>query len=121
MRSTVDTPAGYADSAKSAGAALASVLARRAGLTIVLFRDDQCGSRTLDGVLSDVLSGFADSYPPIQIDICDQPALAALYNVGTTPTILLVKDGQVVDRVIGTPTRSLLQNLLDTRTPGARA
>src|SRR5262244_732630 len=40
MRATIDTPA-HPDSTESATAALASVLAGRSGLTMILFRDDQ--------------------------------------------------------------------------------
>jgi thioredoxin-like negative regulator of GroEL len=85
---------------------------------MILFRDDQSGSDTLAAILTEVSRGAVSGSPPVQISVHDQPALAALYNVRTTPTILLVKDGEVVDRVIGTPTRILLEHLLDARTPG---
>jgi len=118
MRATIDTPA-RPDSTESATAALASVLAGRSGLTMILFRDDQSASDILATILFEVAHGFADRNPPIQVDVRDQPALTALYNVRTTPTILLVKDGVVVDRVVGTPTRILLESLLRARIPGA--
>jgi hypothetical protein len=118
MRATIDTPA-RPDSTGSATAALASVLAGRSGLTMILFRDDQSASDILATILFEVAHGFADRNPPIQVDVRDQPALTALYNVRTTPTILLVKDGVVVDRVVGTPTRILLESLLRARIPGA--
>jgi Thioredoxin len=121
LRATVDTPAGPADSARGAAAALTSSLARRAGLTMILFRDAQGGSDTLAAILTEVSRAFASGHPPIQIDVRDHPAVAAAYDVRTTPTILLVKNGKVVDRVIGTPTRILLENLLDARTPGTRS
>jgi thioredoxin-like negative regulator of GroEL len=117
MRSPVDTPASRIASAGTATAALGSISARQAGLTMMLFRDDQDGSDTLAEILSEVMCGLGNRYPSIQVDVRDHPALAAYYNVQTTPTILLVKDGAVVDRVIGTPTRILLQSLLDARTP----
>jgi thioredoxin 1 len=53
----------------------------------------------------------------IEIDVEAGPTLAARYNVTETPTILLVRDGEVVDRVIGAATRILLQSLLDARAP----
>src|SRR5262249_17341658 len=110
MRATIDLPA-RPDSTESATAALASALARPPGLPTILFREDQPDSDPLAAILFEVAHGFADRYPPIQIDVRDQPQLAALYNVGTTPTILLVKDGMVVDRVVGTPTRILMESL----------
>jgi len=116
LSATVDTLA-RPDSTESATAALASALPRGPGVTMILFRDGQPGSDALAAILSEAAHGFADRYPPIQIDVRDQPDLAGLYNVGTTPTILLVKDGAVVDRVVGTPTRILLESLLEARTP----
>lgn len=118
MRATIDTPA-PPDSTESATAALASVLAGRSGLTMILFRDDQSASDILATILFEMAHGIAGRNPPIQVDVRDQPDLAALYNVRTTPTILFVKDGVVVDRVVGTPTRILLESLLRARIPGA--
>jgi hypothetical protein len=62
-------------------------------LILVLFRDGQCDSDTLAAILSEVMCGFEDPNPPVQIDVRDQPALAALY---------------------------LLQSLLDARAPRAQ-
>ena len=118
MRATIDTPA-HPDSTESATAALDSVLAGRSGLTMILFRDDQSASDILATILCEVAHGFADPNPPIHVDVRDQPALAVLYNVRTTPTILVVRDGVVVDRVVGTPTRILLESVFRARIPSA--
>ena len=87
-----------------------------ARLTMVLFHEGPGdASDTLAAILNDVVHDGADGHSIREVDVHDHPALAARYNVRTTPTILLMKEGQVVDRVIGTPTTILLQNLLDTR------
>jgi thiol-disulfide isomerase/thioredoxin len=119
MRAPGDTPA-RADSLGGATEALGPLLARRTGLILVVFRDGQGDADTLAAILAEVMCGFEDPNPPVQIDIRDQPALAALYNVRTTPTILLMKDGEVVDRVVGMPTTVLVQSLLDARAPRAQ-
>jgi len=64
-----------------------------------------------------VAQSFVGRLPIAEIDANDHPELAEQYNVQATPTILLIRDGEVVDRVIGTPTRTLLQSLLDARAP----
>jgi Thioredoxin len=115
MSSPVDTPAPPTDPARNATAALDSIPGGRAGLTMMLFRDDEEGSDSLAKILSEVMQSLGNRYSSIQVHVRDQPDLAAHYNVRTTPTILLVKQGEVVDRVIGTPTRILLQSLLDAR------
>lgn len=101
--------------------ALGGTRARAAGLRMVLFRDDRSDdAESTVTVARDVLRDSADPLPLTQIDVNHRPALAELYHVRTTPTILLMRDDEVVDRVVGTPTRILLQSLLDARAPEGR-
>jgi thioredoxin-like negative regulator of GroEL len=91
-----------------------------AGLSMVLFRDgDGDDSHALTTILGDIVRSRADGYSVTEVDVHDQPGLAARYNVRITPTILLMQHGDVVDRVVGTPTTILLHSLLDTRSTGA--
>jgi thioredoxin-like negative regulator of GroEL len=94
-----------------------------ASLTMMLFRDGPGdGGDDLAAILGDIVQRDADRYALAEVDVQDRPALAERYDVRVTPTILLLKDGDIVDRVVGTPTRILLHNLIDTRTtPGANA
>jgi thioredoxin-like negative regulator of GroEL len=90
-------------------------------LTMVLFRDGRRdGGDAVAAILRDIVRGRADRYTVKEIDVQDRPGLAVHYNVSTTPTILLMKNGDVVDRVVGTPTRILLDTLLGARTGHAR-
>src|SRR6516162_5928988 len=86
-----------------------------ASLTLVLFRDGSSASDAV-AVLRDIVRTRAGHYAFTEIDVQDRPELAVQYNVRTTPTTLLVKNGDIVDRIVGTPTTSLVHNLLDTRT-----
>jgi thioredoxin 1 len=85
-------------------------------LSLVLFRDGRTPSADAVAILRDIVRSSAGHYSLTEIDVKDRPALAAQYNVGTTPTILLMRNGDIVDRIIGTPTASLVNDLLDTRT-----
>src|SRR5882724_4691982 len=93
-------------------------LSPRPGLVMALFRAR--GSDAGDRVAA-IVTGLAQAsrgrVGMIDIDVNARPALAARYYVTQTPTILLLKNGVVVDRVIGTATRSLLEWLLKTRAP----
>ena len=91
-----------------------------AHLTMVLFRDGRDGGDAVATILREIVRGRADRYSVKEINVQDQPELAVHYSVRTTPTILLMKNGDVVDRVVGTPTRILLDSLLDARTKHAR-
>ena len=94
-----------------------------ASVNLVLFRDGRGASTDAVAVLRDIVRSGAGHYSLTEIDVEDRPRLAARYNVGTTPTILLMKNGDIVDRIVGTPTTSLVHNLLDTRTqqPASKA
>ena len=87
----------------------------------VLFRDDRRASGDAVAVVRGSIRNRPGCYSLTEINVQDHPALAEQYNVRTTPTILLMKNGDIVDRIVGTPTASLVQNLLDTRTAYPRA
>jgi thioredoxin-like negative regulator of GroEL len=87
-----------------------------ASLTLVLFRDGRSASADAAAILRDIVRSRAGHHSLTEIDVTDRPELAELYNVRTTPTIWLVKNGAIVDRIVGTPTASLVHNLLETRT-----
>jgi thioredoxin-like negative regulator of GroEL len=81
---------------------------RRAG-------SDACDS--VAAVLAQLVQAYTGRLPLTEVDVHDSPELAARYDVRATPTILLIRDGDVVDRVIGCASSILLQSLLDARTP----
>jgi thioredoxin-like negative regulator of GroEL len=87
-----------------------------ANISLVLFRDGRTPSADAVAILRDVVRSGAGRYSLTEIDVKDRPALAAQYNVMMTPTILLMQGCDIVDRIVGTPTTSLVHDLLDTRT-----
>ena len=44
-----------------------------------------------------------------KVNVDEEPALAARHEIRSIPTILLVKDGRVVDRVVGAVPRPTLE------------
>ena len=48
-----------------------------------------------------------------KVNVDEHPSLAARYEVRSIPTILLMKGGTVVDKVIGTVPKSQLKKKLD--------
>ena len=85
----------------------------------VLFRDDRRASGDAVAVVRDSIRSRTGHYSLMEVNVHDHPALAEQYNVRTTPTTLLMKNGDIVDRIVGTPTTSLVHSLLDTRTASA--
>jgi len=98
--------------------ALDEALSPRPGLVMALFRapGSDAGDRVA-AIVTVLAQASAGRVHVTDIDADARPALATRYSVTQTPTVLLLKDGVVVDRVIGTATRSVLENLLETRAP----
>jgi thioredoxin 1 len=96
-------------------------LSPRSGLALALFRarGSDAGDRVA-AIVTGLAQASAGGIEVTDIDAQARPALAARYFVTDTPTVLLLKDGVVVDRVIGAATRSLLERLLQTRAPRER-
>ena len=48
----------------------------------------------------------------MKVNVDENSALAARYEIRSIPTILIVKNGTVVDRVVGAVPRTTLQTVL---------
>jgi len=54
----------------------------------------------------------------VKVDIDAQAAIAAEYEVKGVPTLILVKDGQARERIVGTTTRGKLAELFERYAEG---
>jgi len=97
------------------------VLSPRPGLALALFRarGSEAGDRVA-AIVAGLAQASADRIEVTDIDAEARPALAARYFVTDTPTVVLLRDGVVVDRVVGAATRSLLERLVQARAPRER-
>ena len=48
-----------------------------------------------------------------KVNVEDHPELAQRYGINAIPTLLLFKDGEIVERFQGVPPRSKLESVLD--------
>jgi thioredoxin 1 len=53
---------------------------------------------------------LSQTYPVQKINVDDQPDLATAYSVRNVPTVVIVKDGQVVNRMVGVQTPATVLN-----------
>ena len=74
------------------------------GVVVVDFRSDFCpGCTTMDHILTQLAQTeqFGSQVKFTSLTVNRQPQVARLIGVQSTPTMLIKKDGQIVDAVIG--------------------
>src|SRR5262245_15056005 len=77
--------------------------------------------RQMEPVLAALEKEYGGRVEVVAIDVDDDPLLAQQYNVRSTPTFVLVRDGREVGRVIGARPRAFIAGMLDRALNGDTA
>ena len=86
------------------------------GTTLVDFYADWCGPcRMLSPILESVADSLAGEINVVKVDVDKSPALARRFNIKGIPTLLVVKDGFVVNRKTGMGTREQLLEFVNNK------
>lgn len=73
-----------------------------------------CGPcRMVAPVLEKLAARYAGSLKVVKINVDDNPRSAATYDARSIPTLVMLRDGQVVDRVIGAQPEPALAAQID--------
>jgi len=84
-------------------------LASAEGVLMVDFWAEWCAPcRAIAPTLEELVREGNGNVTLAKVNVDEQPALAARYQIRSIPTILFVKDGRVVDSVVGAVPRATL-------------
>lgn len=73
-----------------------------------------CGPcRMIAPMVEELASEYAGAVKVAKINIDDSPNSAQAYGISSIPTLLIFKNGEVVDRFVGVRPKSQLQEALD--------
>ena len=76
-----------------------------------------CGPcRMVGPVVEELAAENADAIAVAKINIDDSPDTAAGYGISSIPTLMIFKDGEVVDRFVGVQPKNRLQEAIDQAT-----
>lgn len=84
------------------------------GVSVVDFWAEWCGPCRLIGPIVEELSKDYDGKAVIgKVDVDSNPEISLKYGVRSIPTILIIKDGEVVDKHVGTATKATLEEKIN--------
>ncbi|GBY49233.1 TPA: thioredoxin [Staphylococcus aureus] len=86
------------------------------GVQLVDFWATWCGPcKMIAPVLEELAADYEGKADILKLDVDENPSTAAKYEVMSIPTLIVFKDGQPVDKVVGFQPKENLAEVLDKR------
>lgn len=80
------------------------------GVSVVDFWAEWCGPCRLIGpVIDELATEYGDKVAIGKVNVDENQEVSLKYGVRSIPTILIIKDGEVVDKQVGVTTKAALQ------------
>ncbi|EOA9086295.1 thioredoxin [Staphylococcus aureus] len=84
------------------------------GVQLVDFWATWCGPcKMITPVLEELAADYEGKADILKLDVDENPSTAAKYEVMSIPTLIVFKDGQPVDKVVGFQPKENLAEVLD--------
>lgn len=84
------------------------------GLTVVDFWAEWCGPcKMISPIIEELAEDYKDKIVVGKVNVDDNPELSIKYGIRSIPTILFVKDGEVVDKMVGAAPKQAFVNKVD--------
>ena len=84
------------------------------GVTLVDFWAEWCGPcRMVTPVLEELQGELGDSAKIVKLNVDENPNIAQQFGISGIPTMLLFKDGQVVDKLVGASSINTYRDLIN--------
>ncbi len=89
------------------------LLTKRAGLCLVDFWAEWCGPcRMMAPIIEELSKEYAGKVHFYKLNVDDNPSTAQKLGIMSIPTLLIMKDGTIVDTIIGAGPKKALQEKL---------
>lgn len=84
------------------------------GITVVLFFAEWCvQSRGIIPFLEEIADEYYDTLRVLALDIEQSPDVASVFAIDVTPTVIIFKDGKIVERITGANPPSAYTDVID--------
>ena len=91
-------------------------LIAQSGVLLVDFSAEWCGPcRRLEPIINELAADFAGLATVATVDVEINPLLTSRYQVRNMPTILIFRDGQLINRQIGLTTKQVLARMIESQ------
>jgi thioredoxin 1 len=92
------------------------------GVTVVDFGAEWCGPcRIIAPIIEELATEYGDTALIGKMDVDDNPEISMKYGIRSIPTLLFLRDGEIIDKHVGLMTKQGLKTKLDAAIMAATA